>query len=77
MKSIDTKSLIVGLLLGLCAVFAAGAASGRQNGRGRYRIARPGSGSTFMVIDTQTGQVWHRLTPTSGNDWGSPEEWKK
>ncbi|KPK44077.1 MAG: hypothetical protein AMJ65_04025 [Phycisphaerae bacterium SG8_4] len=77
MKSIDMKSLIIGLLLGLCAVFAAGAVSGGKNRVGRYRLFGTANGSSCMVLDSQTGQVWYRYNSTSGFDWGSPDEWKK
>ncbi len=77
MRSIDTKSLIIGLLLGLCAVFAAGAAGGTKYAVGRYQLFAAANGGSCMVIDSKTGQVWHRHTSTSGNHWGSPDEWNK
>ena len=76
MKSIDMKSLIIGLLLGLCAVLAAGAVGGTKYEVGRYRIAT-GQNYYCMVIDSKTGQLWHIQGASGSSDWGSPEEWKK
>ncbi|UCC99708.1 MAG: hypothetical protein JSW66_07450 [Phycisphaerales bacterium] len=77
MNSIDIKSLIIGLLLGLCAVFATGSARIIQNDKGRYRIAGPPKANFCVVIDTRTGHVWHRQGASTGSDWGSPDEWEK
>ena len=75
MKSIDMKSLIIGLLLGLCVVLAAGAVVDRKVEVGRYRIAT-GQNYYCMVIDSKTGHLW-QVQSSSGYDWGSPDEWNK
>ncbi len=79
MKTIDTKSLLIGLLFGVCAFLALGAASGKQEDVGRYQVVCPytNSSSTCFVIDTTTGQVWQRRSRSSGADYGSPDTWDK
>lgn len=77
MKTINTKSFLIGLLFGVCAVLALGAASGKQEDIGRYQIACPDSSSVCFVIDTKTGQVWQRYSGGSGNNYGSPDKWGK
>ena len=77
MKTIDTKSLLIGLLFGVCVLLALGAASGKQDDVGRYQVACPDSSSVCFVIDTTTGQVWRRQTRSSGNSYGSPDTWDK
>lgn len=76
MKTIDTKSLLIGLLFGVCILLTLGAASGKQEEVGRYNIASGHQGTCF-VIDTKTGQVWQRYSTSSGNSYGSPVEWNK
>ena len=70
------KSLLVGMILGVCVLLALGAATGKQADIGRYQVACPDNPNTCFVIDTTTGQVWQRRT-TGGNDYGSPDQWKK
>jgi hypothetical protein len=41
MKTINTKSFLIGLLFGVCAFLALGAASGKQEDVGRYQIVCP------------------------------------
>ena len=77
MKTIDTKSLLIGLLFGVCVLLALGAASGKQEDIGRYQIACPDSHSTCFVLDTTTGQVWQRYSRGSGVNYGSPDKWDK
>ena len=77
MKTIDTKSLLIGLLFGICTLLALGAASGKQEEVGRYNIACPDDLNTCFVIDTKTGQVWQKYSPSSTNSYGSPVEWEK
>ena len=77
MKTINTKSFLIGLLFGVCAFLALGAASGKQEDVGRYQIACPDSSSICFVIDTTTGQVWRRHSRSSGSNYGSPDKWDK
>ncbi len=79
MKTINTKSFLIGLLFGVCAFLALGAASGKQEDVGRYQVVCPhtNSSSTCFVIDTTTGQVWQRYSRSSGSDYGSPDTWGK
>ena len=78
MKTIDTKSVLIGLLFGVCILLALGAASGKQADVGRYRIACPDHQSTCFVIDTKTGKVWTKYNSGSrGEYYGSPAEWEK
>ena len=77
MKTIDTKSLLIGLLFGVCVLLALGAASGKQEDVGRYQVACPDSQSVCFVIDTATGQVWRKIAGSSGRSFASPEEWKR
>jgi hypothetical protein len=76
MKKIDIKSLLVGMILGVCVLLALGAATGKQADIGRYQVACPDNQSTCFVIDTTTGQVWQRRSTNSkGKDLGSPDQW--
>ena len=77
MKTIDTKSVLIGLLFGICAVLALGAASGKQVDVGRYQIACPDNQATCFVVDTTTGQVWQRYSKKSGHNYRNPAEWDK
>jgi len=76
MKTIDTKSLLIGLLFGICTLLALGAASGKQEEVGRYNIASGDINGCF-VIDTMTGQVWCRTSSNRGSRYGSPAEWER
>jgi hypothetical protein len=77
MKKIDKKSLLVGMILGVCVLLALGAATGRQADIGRYQVvACPDNQSTCFVIDTTTGQVWRRFGESNGQNYGSPKQWK-
>ena len=61
MKTIDTKSLLIGLLLGVCIFLVLGATSESQKGdAGRYQVACPDATNVCFVIDTQTGHVWRK-----------------
>jgi hypothetical protein len=77
MKKIDTKSLLVGMILSVCVLLALGAATGGRADIGRYQVACPDSSSVCFVIDTTTGQVWQRHSKSGGNDYGSPDKWNK
>ena len=62
---IDIKSALVGILIGILAVLAVGAAT-NSNQVGRYQIS---SGDGFSVmVDTQTGKAWGVVhAPTSNS----------
>jgi hypothetical protein len=61
--TIDIKSALIGLLLGvLAAVAVAAATSAGQTGR--YQVA--GTGNHGMVLDTATGRVWTMFFSSSG-----------
>lgn len=77
MRTVDAKSILIGLVLGLCIFLALGAADGRDASIGRYQIACPDSQNTCFVIDTRTGQVWQRYSDGRGNQYGSPDLWNQ
>ncbi len=77
MKTVDTKSLLIGLLFGVCILLALGAASGHQRDIGRYQIACPDSSVTCFIVDTTTGRLWSRHSRVSGADYGYPATWDK
>lgn len=54
--SIDTKSALIGLCVGITAMLALGASSTTTRPVGRYQIG--GTATHGLVIDTVTGQVW-------------------
>ena len=61
--TIDIKSALIGLLLGIVATVAIAAASSPGQ-VGRYQIS--GAGSFGLVLDTTTGQVWTMFFSSSG-----------
>lgn len=67
---LDLKSIIIGLLAGIAGMVAIGASSPAPT-IGRYQVG--GTASQGFVVDTMTGQVWTRFTPsgsgTSDNDF--------
>jgi len=76
MKNFDSKSAVIGLLLGVCVMLVIGAGGNGSSEVGRYRISAAGdSKNSCFVIDTSTGRVWLRYSPTQGSDYGSPEDW--
>jgi hypothetical protein len=77
MKTIDTKSVLIGLLFGVCILLTLGAARGKLEDVGRYEIACPGQPNTCFVIDTTTGQLWQKHSRSSTNSYGSPVEWER
>ena len=77
MKKIDMKSLLVGMILGVCILFALGAAPGDRADIGKYQIVCSDSAGTCFVIDTTTGQIWRKYAQGKVNDLGSPGQWKK
>jgi len=77
MKKIDTKSVMIGMLLGACIIFALGASAGDKANIGRYQITSPDESGVCFVIDTTSGQVWRRHNSSRGRSYGSPSQWSK
>lgn len=77
MKGIDLKSVLIGLLLGVCVILVLGAGNSKQADYGRYQIACPDNSGVCFVIDTTTGQVWQRFGSNNGQQYGSPDLWNK
>lgn len=73
-KQIDIRSALVGFLAGIAAMLALGASSLTPT-VGRYQVG--GTASQGFVIDTVTGQVWTKFTPSgsgsSDNDFALPK----
>lgn len=71
---IDVKSALIGLFVGMAAMLAIGSSSSSPM-IGRYQVG--GTASQALVIDTVTGQVWTKFTPsgsgTSDNDFALPK----
>ena len=71
---IDIKSALIGLLAGIATMLAVGASSSAPT-VGRYQVG--GTASQGFVVDTVTGQVWTKFTPSqsgnSDNDFASPK----
>jgi hypothetical protein len=70
-RNIDFKSLVIGLLLGLCITLVSGAS--KDGGNGRYDCSA--DQDQVFIIDTQTGQTW-RLDKSSTTDFGTPQNRK-
>lgn len=66
---IDIKSAIIGLALGISAIFCLGSETS-SNPVGKYQVQTGVSnGMGFgIIIDTQTGEAWGMLL---GKDWSS------
>jgi len=76
MKNFDSKSAVIGLLLGVCVMLVVGAGGNGSSEAGRYRVCPAGdTSSTCYVIDTSTGHVWWRYASNRGSDYGCPAEW--
>jgi len=62
MKSIDFKSAVIGLLLGVCVMLVLGAGGIGTTNIGRYRIVAAGGASNnyCFVIDSATGRTWKK-----------------
>lgn len=62
-NTLDTKSALIGLLLGILAAVTIAASSSAGNA-GRYQVA--GTGSHAVIIDTATGQAWSTFLSSAG-----------
>ncbi len=63
-RTIDLKSALLGLGLGVIATLAIGAVSPSSHVVGRFQIG--GTGNQGLVIDTMTGQVWSYYFSSAG-----------
>ncbi len=70
-RNIEFKSLIIGLLLGLCITLVMGFSNDSDNGR--YQCSA--DQNQVFIIDTQTGQTWI-LDNSSTTDLGTPQNRK-
>lgn len=73
---IDLKSAVVGLLVGVVAVFAMGAGEPGST-IGKYQIA--GGSGFFVIVDTETGKSWaaNLASPVPGFQSVHPGFWDK
>ena len=56
MKHIDSKSLALGLLLGVAVMVAMAAAGGESEPVGRFQAFM--ADGKALILDTRTGQAW-------------------
>ncbi|HZI33788.1 MAG TPA: hypothetical protein VFF11_15725 [Candidatus Binatia bacterium] len=71
---IEVKSVLVGIVIGVLAVFAIGAGTSSSNPIGKYQITGVGNGTggwAAVVVDTQTGEVWGADFHNNWNDKSS------
>ena len=54
---IDLKSVALGLLVGIGAMFALGADSS-SNQAGHYQVSAASDPNFAVIVDTQTGKAW-------------------
>ena len=72
MKSIDAKSMIIGLLAGFCLMLVMG--QGGAGYGGRYQLDMGGSDRDMaFILDTHNGKLWHRQYSTF-RSYGSPRK---
>jgi hypothetical protein len=62
-NKIDTKSVFLGLSVGILATLAIGAGFSSSQ-VGRYQLS--GIGNHGLVVDTATGQIWSHFLSSSG-----------
>ena len=71
------KNVLIGFLLGLCVVLAAGVIDPYDSSiheTGRYRCCAAGSDNeAVFVIDSRTGHTW-RISRTDFYDFGTPDK---
>jgi hypothetical protein len=76
----DVKSLIIGLLLGICAMLVTGAVRGdapqKLDADYRYQISavKGQSGTTIYILDHETNKIYSR---SSESDWSGGVEVKR
>jgi len=60
MKSIDGKSVVIGLLMGVCVMLVMGQTGGGVS-YGKFQLALGGEDNTISyIMDTDTGELWSR-----------------
>lgn len=71
---IDPKSIIIGLLLGVCITLISGAVVPGESSK--YQVS--GTSDSAWLADTQTGQVWciEKLDNQDDPDWIAKERTK-
>lgn len=80
--TLDLKSCLVGLVIGVLAVVLIGAETSQPQQIGRYQVVtfNAGGQTSSMMIDTTTGKAWcANLATTWKNDGGllfEPKEGK-
>ena len=73
-QSLDWRSLVIGLLVGMVVLIASGYESGqRSRFMGRYiPISAGNSEDAIFIVDAYTGQTW-RMDESDTVDYGIPE----
>lgn len=72
-RNLDWRSLIIGLLIAMMAMLAAGHKSGDRF-VGRYQAIQAGNSEFgIFIVDPYTGQTW-RMDETSTINYGTPED---
>ncbi len=75
-RSLDAKSLAIGILAGAVGVAALGAAQTSTPQVGRFKITAARDGNTSSagyVVDTVTGQVWSNDQPNRAKEFYAPK----
>ncbi len=70
--NVNFASLVIGFLLGLCAMLAMGLSNNSDNNIGRYQCCAAGDDDfAVFVADTYNGQTW-RLSRSDTYNFGTP-----
>jgi hypothetical protein len=70
--NVNFTSMVIGFLLAMCLMLAAGAAGGSDDEVGQYQCCAAGDDSlAVFVVETSTGHTW-RLSRTDNYDLGTP-----
>ncbi len=70
--NVNFGSLVIGFLLAMCLMLAAGAAGDGDEEVGQYQCCAAGDDSlAVFVVETSTGHTW-RLSRTDSYDLGTP-----
>jgi len=70
--NVNFTSMVIGFLLAVCLMLAAGAADGGDDEVGQYQCCAAGDDSlAVFVVETSTGHTW-RLSRTDNYDLGTP-----
>jgi len=76
MRTLDLRSFVTGLCVGVVAVLAMAMADGDAGTR-RFRIAPASNSSACFVIDSATGELWLRDSAGGGQPLGGPAQWQR